>query len=37
MICVKIDFGKDKHDCFIMNPEGEDFCNVFAYFDNDGE
>lgn len=30
MICVGIDVAKDKHDCFIMNSEGEVLANVFT-------
>ena len=30
MICVGIDVAKDKHDCFIMNTEGEVLANVFT-------
>ena len=27
MICVGIDVAKDKHDCFILSPEGEVLAN----------
>ena len=30
MICVGIDVAKDKHDCFIMNSEGEVLVDVFT-------
>lgn len=30
MICVGIDVAKDKHDCFIMNSEGEVLFDVFT-------
>ena len=30
MICVGIDVAKDKHDCFIMNSEGEVLYDVFT-------
>ena len=30
MICVGIDVAKDKHDCFIMNTEGEVLAEVFT-------
>ena len=30
MVCVGIDVAKDKHDCFIMNSEGEVLAEVFA-------
>ena len=30
MICVGIDVAKDKHDCFIMNSEGEVLADVFT-------
>lgn len=29
MICVGIDVAKDKHDCFILNSEGEVIADVF--------
>ena len=29
MICVGIDVAKDKHDCFIINSEGEVLADVF--------
>lgn len=30
MICVGIDVAKDKHDCFILNSEGEVLADVFT-------
>ena len=30
MICFGIDVAKDKHDCFIMNSEGEVLADVFT-------
>ena len=30
MVCVGIDVAKDKHDCFIMNSEGEVLAEVFT-------
>ena len=30
MICVGIDVAKDKHDCFIINTEGEVLADVFT-------
>ena len=30
MICVGIDVAKDKHDCFILNSEGETLAEVFT-------
>ena len=30
MVCVGIDVAKDKHDCFIMNSEGEVLADVFT-------
>ena len=30
MVCVGIDVAKDKHDCFIINSEGEILSDVFA-------
>lgn len=30
MICVGIDVTKDKHDCFILNSEGEVLADVFT-------
>ena len=30
MICVGIDVAKDKHDCFIMNSDGEVLADVFT-------
>lgn len=34
MICVGIDVAKDKHDCFIINSEGEVLADVFAISNN---
>lgn len=34
MICVGIDVAKDKHDCFILNSEGEVLVDVFAIPNN---
>ncbi len=34
MICVGIDVAKDKHDCFIMNSEGEVLAEVFTIQNN---
>ena len=34
MICVGIDVAKDKHDCFIMNSEGEVLAEVFTIPNN---
>ena len=30
MICIGIDVAKDKHDCFILNSEGEVLADVFT-------
>ena len=30
MICVGINVAKDKHDCFIMNSDGEVLADVFT-------
>ena len=30
MVCVGIDVAKDKHDCFVMNSEGEVLADVFT-------
>lgn len=30
MICVGIDVAKDKHDCYILNTEGEVLADVFT-------
>ena len=34
MICVGIDVAKDKHDCFILNSEGEVLADVFTVPNN---
>lgn len=34
MICVGIDVAKDKHDCFILNSEGEVLADVFTISNN---
>ena len=34
MICVGIDVAKDKHDCFILNSEGEVLADVFTIANN---
>ena len=34
MICVGIDVSKDKHDCFILNSEGEVLADVFTIPNN---
>ena len=34
MICVGIDVAKDKHDCFILNSEGEILADVFTIANN---
>lgn len=34
MVCVGIDVAKDKHDCFIMNSEGEVLADVFSIPNN---
>ena len=34
MICVGIDVAKDKHDCFILSPEGEVLADVFTIPNN---
>ena len=34
MICVGIDVAKDKHDCFILNSEGEILADVFTISNN---
>jgi len=34
MICVGIDVAKDKHDCFIIDSEGEILADVFAVSNN---
>jgi transposase len=34
MICVGIDVAKDKHDCFIMDSEGEVLADVFTIANN---
>ena len=34
MICVGIDVAKDKHDCFILNSEGEVLADVFTILNN---
>ena len=34
MICVGIDVGKDKHDCFIISSEGEVLADVFTIPNN---
>lgn len=34
MICVGIDIAKDKHDCFILNSEGEILRDVFTFSNN---
>ena len=34
MVCVGIDVAKDKHDCFIMNSEGEVLADVFTIANN---
>ena len=34
MVCVGIDVAKDKHDCFILNSEGETLADVFTISNN---
>lgn len=34
MVCVGIDVAKDKHDCFILNSEGEVLADVFTISNN---
>jgi len=34
MVCVGIDVAKDKHDCFILNSEGEVLADVFTFANN---
>ena len=34
MVCVGIDVAKDKHDCFILNSEGEVLADVFTVANN---
>ena len=34
MVCVGIDVAKDKHDCFILNSEGEALADVFTIANN---
>ena len=34
MVCIGIDVAKDKHDCFIMNTEGETLADVFTISNN---
>ena len=34
MVCVGIDVAKDKHDCFILNSEGEVLADVFTIANN---
>ncbi len=34
MICVGIDVAKNKHDCFILNSEGEVLADVFTIQNN---
>ncbi len=34
MVCVGIDVAKDKHDCFILNSEGEVLADVFTIDNN---
>ena len=34
MVCIGIDVAKDKHDCFIMNTEGEILADVFTISNN---
>lgn len=34
MIFVGIDIAKDKHDCFILNSEGEILRDVFTFSNN---
>ena len=34
MICIGIDVAKDKHDCFILNSEGEVLADVFTIQNN---
>ena len=34
MICVGIDVAKDKHDCFIMNSDGEVLFKAFTIENN---
>ena len=36
MICIGIDVAKDKHDCFILNSEGEVLAEVFTIPNNRG-
>ena len=34
MILVGIDVAKDKHDCFIMNSDGEILAKAFTFLNN---
>ncbi len=34
MVCIGIDVAKDKHDCFILNSEGEVLADVFTVANN---
>ena len=34
MVCVGIDVAKDKHDCFILNSEGEVLADIFTIANN---
>lgn len=34
MVCVGIDVAKNKHDCFILNSEGEVLADVFTIANN---
>ena len=34
MVCIGIDVAKDKHDCFILNSEGEVLADVFTITNN---
>ena len=34
MVCVGIDVAKEKHDCFILNSEGEVLADVFTIENN---
>ncbi len=34
MVCVGIDVAEDKHDCFIMNTEGDILADVFTIPNN---
>ena len=34
MVCVGIDVAKDKHDCFILNSDGEVLADVFTIANN---